>query len=231
MDEQIVLEDDLLLEYFKFKNNEPCDNAIVQRLLTYYKPHLTNIEQLDRIKRGDNDLKQQLLQQRYKSENLEELVEKTSLKLILSKNKSDYPFVNILKCKDEPIESNYTATFQNVPRKKAIEHIKALCQTAKIIYIYDNFLNKYTENYLNSICNLFPKTNLTLICDMEQRVRSYWKHCNKNLNMPTMPSTPYKNFHDRYLQIDKKTEIILTSGFDHLFSEDGDFTYIVRLLK
>lgn len=34
--------------------------------------------------------------------------------------------------------------------------------------------------------------------------------------------------HDRYLIVDDKLEIILTSGFDHLNDSSGDFTYIVR---
>ena len=38
----------------------------------------------------------------------------------------------------------------------------------------------------------------------------------------------YKNYHDRYLLIDDKIEIILTSGFDYLFDENKEFTYIVR---
>jgi len=33
---------------------------------------------------------------------------------------------------------------------------------------------------------------------------------------------------DRYLLIDNNIEIILTSGFDNLFDENKDFTYIVR---
>jgi hypothetical protein len=38
----------------------------------------------------------------------------------------------------------------------------------------------------------------------------------------------YKNYHDRYLLIDNQIEIILTSGFDYLFDENKEFTYIVR---
>lgn len=39
------------------------------------------------------------------------------------------------------------------------------------------------------------------------------------------------NRHDRYLIVDDKLEIILTSGFDHLNDTSGVFTYIVRYVE
>lgn len=41
----------------------------------------------------------------------------------------------------------------------------------------------------------------------------------------------FKNLHDRYLIIDNKIEIILTSGIDNLIDDSKDFTYIVRRHK
>ena len=35
-------------------------------------------------------------------------------------------------------------------------------------------------------------------------------------------------YHDRYLVLDDKLEIILTSGFDYLVKTEKEFTYIVR---
>jgi hypothetical protein len=228
MDEQIVLEDDLLGEYFKFKNNEPCDSLVVSRLFSYYKPHLTNNEQLDRIGRGDRVLKQVLAAQGHISGTLEDLVKQTSLKLILSTSKSDYPYVNILK--NEPIEANYTATFKNVSRDKAIKHIKALCKTATEIYIYDKFLEN--RGLFDKIFDLFPKTRFSLLCDnIGQSIISDWKKRNNLMTIKNQNfNMQYKSFHDRYLLIDRKIEVILTSGFDYLFRDEGDFTYIVRYL-
>jgi hypothetical protein len=223
---QIVLEDELLMEYFKFKNNEPCDTKIIQSLFNYYKPCLTNTNQLKRIGRDENPaIMQQIAQQRNDNLKLEELVQETSLKLILSKNKSEYPFVNVSNPK-EPIESNYTATFKDTPRRKAIEHIKALCQTAKTISIYDNFLDKCPDQ----IFDLFPKSSFDLYYDdkIEQSIILNWKK--RNPSMTTHGQHYYKKLHDRYLLIDNNIEVILTSGFDYLFLEDKDFTYIVRML-
>ena len=41
----------------------------------------------------------------------------------------------------------------------------------------------------------------------------------------------FKNLHDRYLIIDNKIEIILTSGIDNLIDDSKDFTYIVMRHK
>ena len=38
----------------------------------------------------------------------------------------------------------------------------------------------------------------------------------------------FTDFHDRYLLIDDKIEIMLSSGFDNLFSTDKDLTCLVR---
>lgn len=38
----------------------------------------------------------------------------------------------------------------------------------------------------------------------------------------------YNDCHDRYLIIDGKTEIILSSGFDHLHNTTKEIAYIVR---
>ena len=37
-----------------------------------------------------------------------------------------------------------------------------------------------------------------------------------------------QEYHDRYLVLDDKLEIILTSGFDYLVKTEKEFTYIVR---
>lgn len=34
--------------------------------------------------------------------------------------------------------------------------------------------------------------------------------------------------HDRYIDIDGKIEILLSSGFDHLALNDKDFAYVIR---
>ncbi|EJH2022155.1 hypothetical protein NCV10_001948, partial [Campylobacter jejuni] len=40
----------------------------------------------------------------------------------------------------------------------------------------------------------------------------------------------YDYLHDRYIIVDKKIQIILTSGIDNLMNIKKDFTYIIREL-
>jgi len=113
MKPQICLEDDLLLEYYKFKNGKICGDIIP--LLNYYKLHLANAKQLKNVLNNDMQLteidKQWLATNdpmlKY---NLDQLVDETCLKLILSKNKSDYPYVNILKTNPKNIVRDLTSS-------------------------------------------------------------------------------------------------------------------------
>lgn len=40
----------------------------------------------------------------------------------------------------------------------------------------------------------------------------------------------YNELHDRYIIVDKKIQIILTSGIDYLMDTSKDFTYIIQKL-
>ena len=235
MDAQIVLSDDLLKAFCQFKRGEACDTRLITRLLTFYKPHLTCVNQLKRIDNKDSVLLQSLAASGWIGQSIEELAERSSLKLILTTNQSDYPYVNIAG--GDAIEPNYTGTFKNEPRIKAIAHLKALCQSARSIYIYDPFLKGYQERatptIMDGIFSLLPMSSFTLYCDdgaFMQHTKSDWKRRNSELTFKKAENSPWKK-HDRYLIIDRKVEVILSSGFDYLFDTNGDFTYVVRLLK
>ena len=186
-----------------------------------------------------------------------DLARKTKLKLILSKNKSNYPYINI---KNDEFESNYTATYPKKSSKtKVLEHIKCLIKEGSYIEIYDKYLlndngdsinvneNHHSVNVVNQI---FPKElttqKLKIFCkntgsaknkkyriDQEKRIEQRKKNiCNKNIeysheNLPN---------HDRYIKIYKENkeshilayEIILSSGLYNILG-DSDFTYVVRV--
>lgn len=235
MNAQIAIDDDLLKDFYLFKQGKPCDTKRVMQLLSYYKPHLTCVDQLKRIGVNDASLLAQLASSDWIHQSIEELAQCTNLKLILTANASDYPYVNVAG--GDAIEPNYTGTFKNVPRSKAILHLKALCQNASSIYIYDPFLKKYqersTQTIMDGIFSLLPRNAITLYCDessFSQATKSEWKRKNNQLNFRNVDTnSSYKGLHDRYLVIDRKVEIILSSGFDYLFDVQGDFTYVVRL--
>jgi hypothetical protein len=235
MNAQIALEDDLLKAFYQFKQGTECDTKLVTRLLTYYKPHRTCVAQLERIGISESALLMQLAASGWIRQTTEELGQSTSLKLILSSNQSSFPYVNVSD--SDVIEPNYTGTFKNVPRLKAIAHLKALCQTAKSIAIYDPYLKGYqerpTKTIMDGIFSLFPTNAFDIFSDdgaFIQSTKTDWLRRNSQLSFKPAERTSWKK-HDRYLIIDQKVEVILSSGFDYLFDTNGDFTYVVRLLK
>jgi hypothetical protein len=235
---EIVLSDELLKIYYDFKNGSyRGSNNKLTRLLLYYREHHTNVEQLKRVGIDDGGLEQTLSGSGHVSGSVEELCWETKYKLILDLKKSDYPYLNIMK---DEIEATYTATYKNTSRKKTIEHIKALCRDAKFIFIYGKYISG-NNSLLRNIAGLLPD-NVTIIngkikgkqngqSDIQQWSQSdidYLKRLKPNLKIRQDTKQTYSGFHDRYLLIDNKMEIILTSGFDHLFSDSGDFTCIIR---
>ena len=227
MEYTIVLSDELLKAYYDFKNAKDVDQNIITNLFKYYSRHLTNIAQLKRIAiKVDDSFRKNLLRKGYTNQTLEELCEKTTYKLILNTEKNDYPYTNI---NADKIERNFTATYnKNESRDKTIRHIKALCRNAQYIFIYDKYMN---DKVIQKISNILPQKKLNIIYkngQLSQTQISRLKKEGKNWKIQPDNKNTYNDYHDRYLLIDNNIEIILTSGFDYLFDENKDFTYIVR---
>ncbi|NDV60255.1 hypothetical protein [Bacteroides sp. 519] len=225
----LVLSDELQAEYYKFERGETCDTEMVKRLLHYYKaPFLTNIAQIERtgVKIGKT-LEVALRKAGFKQQSLEDLAKKTVYKVILTTGSDQFPYINIY---NDKIENNFCGCFfRNESRSKAIDHIKALCEDALEICIYDKYFSqKNGMQNLRLLSSLLPNKKLEIVCDSRhieaddivwlQRYCSYWVFNKQRLD----------SYHDRYLVIDKRTEVILTSGFDHLGSTTNEFSYIVR---
>lgn len=226
----LVLSDELLSVLFEFKKGQIQNPQLVERFLSYYHSnYLTNTAQLIRINQADPSLLQLLSASGYVSQNLDELVKETRYKIILNTTNSNYPYVNI---NNDKIEKNFSLTFKtNENRKKAIEIIKALCAEAKSIlivdkYFFENINWKDTKKIFHEI---LPKNPLKLsftngklkqvhIAEIK-KIYPHWK-------IP--PSNNSKDSHDRYLIIDDKIEIILSSGFSYLFATDKDLTLLIR---
>jgi hypothetical protein len=229
--QQIVIEDNLLKEYYKFKNGQSDTPQLLERLLIYFKPYLTNVAQLKRIGQGhNNSLLATLSASGYISQDLSELTKFTSLKFILSENNSDYPYINI---NNDIFKTDFTATVKKEPCNKVILSIKALCENANKIYIYDKYL-KENSNSAKKLSRLFPEKELSIIYhadQLNQDIISSWKSYCSHWSIKKDRTNKYSKFHDRYLIIDDTVEIILTGGFDKLFDDDYDSTYIFRLLK
>ncbi len=228
----IVLDDDLFQEYHKFQKGEEFDQKKIKQLLHYYKKSLvSNIKQYEKnhVELPTN-LKYQMLHSGLRDQSLEDLAKHSTLyKIILSSTKDTFPYVNIMNDRQR-LENNYSASFDlSEPRELAINHITAICFHAKKITLYDRYFSLKKRN-IDLIKKILPQKNLEITYNNidNKDIELLKQHCaqwsfNKNPQMTRR--------HDRYLIVDEKLEIILTSGFDHLNDTSGDFTYIVRNIE
>lgn len=224
-------EDDLLQEFIKFKHGESVNSDAIGKFLHYYKSEILPTKEQFSIL--DNDLKSKLVSSGHIYDDLSKALSKTIYKICLSNTKKDFPYVNI---NGDEIENNLTGTFKSSSRDKAIAHIKTLLENANYIVIYDKFISSNFNSFEKFIKQCVPKKQLTLECfGLEQERKTKIKQIHNDYTVKDYPAnntSPYQNgFHDRYILVDGKVEIILTSGIDYLMNNENDFTYIIRKLR
>lgn len=246
MDFSMVLEDNLAEELCKFREkSENCNIKIIEHIFHYYKPQiLMNLEYMKRY--YDDEATLSRILSTYSNicfdNSLEQLTKNTIYKIILSKDKNNFPYVNIIKDK---IENNITASFsKNQERKKAKAHLKAMFEDAKSLFIYDKYLcsgNQNQKSFEEFANECFPKKILNIFYPNEEEIQFTQDLCS-NLkqicndwkikeNKNQIIKNECINLHDRYLIIDRKIQIIFTSGINYLMDCSKDFTYIVRVLN
>ena len=230
----LVLSDELQEVYLDFKEKKDFDQDIVQRLFQYFKGlFITNTAQMKRIGRElTPEVEQQLRGAGYTTQSLEDLAKKTVYKIILTTDNNTFPHVNI---HGDAIENNLSGCFMRGDRReKAISHIKALCDKAKEVFIYDKYITsggseRRNQENLNCLASLFPRKHLRIVHRdghlKEADINFLMGICNKwtfekKMDLP--------DHHDRYLIVDNKMEIVLTSGFSSLTDTTKEFIYIVR---
>lgn len=223
----LVLDDDLFEEYHKFRNGMPYDNETIMNLFHFFqRPLVSNLRQYNaKSITLPTNLEGQLANHPLKNETVEGLAQKGTLhKIILSKNKTGFPYLNISDPKN--FECNITGCYTvNESRDLARQHLRAMCENAKHIMICDKYLT--STSAANALKDILPRHNLTIeYLAMDPTVFSALKSaCAKWTFKPNIKMSGY---HDRYLVIDRNVEIILTSGFDNLWDRGYDLTYIVR---
>jgi len=225
----LVLSDELLSVYFDFRQGKIANSRLLESFLSYYHaPFLTNVEQLKRIGiNSEHELIPQLAAQGFMGESLEELAGKTYYKIILNTSSSEYPYVNI-NC--DKVEKNFSLTFKvGEDREKAIQLIKALCDDAKFILIFDPYFCNNWRNTKNVFHQIIPKKKLTLLDSGHLGTKtSEIKKIYPEWIIKSDKKNTYTRSHDRYLLIDNEIEVILSSGFDYLFSTHKDLTCVIR---
>lgn len=228
-----ALSDELCKQYYLFKQHAAdYDKDVVSRLLSYYnEEYITNTAQLIRV--GANvskTLMDALRHNSLSSQPVEELAAKTLYKLILCTDQSGFPYVNI---NSDPICNCVIGSFyRDVPRQKAISHLSALCKDGKRIYLYDQYLSGSRDVLLQ----ILPDKALELIYATNRPTSHLGADdivylSGRNAKWTFTPNGTMLTHHDRYIIIDDKLEIVLTSGFEYLTNPMKEISYIVRPIQ
>lgn len=237
MDFSLAIDDNLAEELCKFKSNQQCDVDKVQKTLHYYKSYPIFTQRYFTKYYTDKTIQRNLIQSNSSINwaSIETVSKNTLYKIILSsKENVNFPYVSIY---DDAIENNFTATFlKDDGRQKTLEHLKSLLENAECVFIYDNYLESHNVwlSFVNFAKECFPKKQLKIF--YPQGIKLTEKQCtqikgigNSKWSFKSDKShTNFSKLHDRYLIIDDKVEVILTSGIDNLMNASKDFTYIVR---
>lgn len=248
MNFSLAIDDILAEELCKFRVKQQCDTDMVERTLHYYKGYPIFTKGYFDKYYTDKNIQRNLAQSNSSInwDSIETISKGTIYKVILSSQKNiNFPYISIY---DDEIENNFTATFlSGKSRQKAKEHLKALLENAKYIFVYDVnlFKNNVWKSFIDFAQQCFPNKQLNIFYPQSivagQNIQSQCsqitkiggKSSNKNLWSFKVDNTHqnFTNLHDRYLIIDNKIEIILTSGIDNLIDDFKDFTYIVRQIR
>lgn len=181
----------------------------------------------------------------YTDEYYKEMLEKSKYKILLTTDSNSFEHLGYHKiCIQDKATHFYAHELQSgKDRDKAQKHIFSLIKNANKITIIDKFL--YKINVINNLVEWFNKNNLNknihIEIQVDRRQRKSKDINNKEFYTPSEIKTiftnnQYKNFissqisntiHDRYIIIDDKISINLTSGLENLFNTKKDFTYII----
>lgn len=242
----IVLEESLINEFFKFYYNKNYNPDIIQKIFNHFKPFLLTNEQIIKYFENDNIALQQALSTQipyceyididselYSVDFYNEMLKKSKYKILLTQNAIS---LNTLDChkvciKDKPTHI-YAKKFESSSnRDKAQKHIISLMKNANKITIIDRFL--YKDNIINNLINWFTENHLNH--EIEFTLKGQKSQLSQNTITSRFNNEGYNvtcklindTTHDRYIIIDDKISINLTSGLENLFVKDKDFTYII----
>jgi hypothetical protein len=234
----LALEENLIKEYMNFQANKKYDKDTIEKLFKYLQKFTIGKFQKESLGIQDEIVKSLAGKAmfNFKScDSIDKLVSLTRLKVVLSKDKVEYPYINIF---NDEIDIRFSATYKkNVPRDKAKKHIKKLIENVDTINIYDRYIssinkkgyNFWKEHNIKVLDCILPrkKLNINIYCDKNsnQTLNNDLKTIYNDWNIQEYPWT--YSMHDRYI-VTEKIEI-LSSGFLNIDSTNKDFTYVVKV--
>lgn len=240
---QVVLDDALYKEYNAYKSpksGKPFSQDKIARILKFSGGDvLTNYAQYMRtVDQKDNNKMSALLKDaNNQNKSLEDLAKATDYKIILTddKGKKKYPYVNIDGDEIDMVLGGFV--MRGDSRAKALEHIKNLCAEASTVVVYDSHFSdtlaktKYNVKTLTEILPKNKKIEVTYHKE-EGKTPHFSEDCIKLIKAAaprwTILDKKLPDYHDRYIVINDKTEIILTSGFDQIYNSNKEISYIVH---
>jgi hypothetical protein len=228
----MVLDHNLFVEYWKFKRSEGYNKPLVNKILSYYhNEFITNVGQFEHNNiQIDNRLKADLAKNGLTTQNLEELAALTTYKIILTDEKTHFPYVNIDEGRFNPVISTFYEG--DSERDAAKDYLRNLCKGAKnCILLYDGYIN--VAHDLDGLLNyILPNTQIQFIFPfnkIDETHRNRLKETHSRLSLKDLGSVP--SHHDRYLIIDDTIEVVLTSGFEYLQNQKKEISLVIRPIK
>ena len=228
----MVLDHHLFVEYWKFKRGQGHNQPLVKKILTYYhNEFLTNIGQFEHNGiQIDQSLKNNLVRNGWKRQNLQELAALTTYKIILTDGQTNFPYVNINEGRFMPAVTTFYK--EDVERQAAKDYLKNLCQSAKkSILLYDGYIN--VAQSLDALLNyILPDAKIQFIFPfnkIDATHRNELQRTHPRLSFKDLGGVP--KHHDRYLIIDESIEVVLTSGFEYLQNQKKEISLVIRPIK
>lgn len=234
MDYTLAMDDQMLKVFHDFKRGAlgETSTATIQNLLRlYHPPHITSAAQLKRVGVEDPAALQQLASVGLTKQTAQELVGKTRYKILLSTDQITYPNVSV---QGDHVSSQFVMSFKaGEQRGKAHDWLSALLADVTNITVVDGYLCDSQTGVLKpngkKFFALLPRKPLSIFLSRtQQKTISDIKKICGDWSVKKDTSAAYRNVHDRYLRIDGKMEVVITSGIDYLFDTDKECTLLVR---
>ena len=167
---------------------------------------------------------------------LEALSKKTLFKLILTQSEGDVapPYFNL---KTPNINRNYTITRMHAEnRYTLVDYLKNLLQDADEILIYDKYFSKKESN--KKLFRLLPSRPIRIKYIengdgdnghfIKQGCFGNAKWQVERCDTRQVEFNRFARSHDRYLIINNKIEVTLTSGFLYIWDKAKEITCVIR---
>lgn len=243
--DQLVLDDALFILYSRFNSgvdintlDKNTKNDLFALLSKIKLPIALNAEQIRRCYTKLPDSLHDGVLEGIAATGAVESLEDTALDtvhgVILTLGKTSMPYVDI---HDQTVDTNFSITIAaGQSRSLLVQHIARLASNAISLHIYDRYLFNGIRTGVTAFETLLNKTTAEIICHdgkgkaCFKALQSYL--AGKNISNPVKYALHlYQDMHDRYLIIEYPThsyEIILSSGFEYLFSDRKEITCVFR---